>query len=159
MFVPEKLFLFEIDEQYLHARIRIEVQNDHNNYTNGFMTRFSYLKFHIVFLLPSFLLEHKNWMRIYNRFGEINQLQALSAFNSSMLYPRVPASEVFFQPDPMQGNELWVGHIMGGSFSMEIPLSKKHGITHLGKLSPGRLAIDTSVLCILSVFGLLNTYT
>lgn len=34
--VPKKLFLFEIDEKFLHSHIVIEVLNDHSNYTNGF---------------------------------------------------------------------------------------------------------------------------
>ena len=38
MFVPEKIFSFRIDEQYLKKKLRIEIKNDNNNYTNGFIT-------------------------------------------------------------------------------------------------------------------------
>ena len=43
LFLPEKLFLFEIHEKYLNSAVRIEIDNNHNNYTNGFMTKYAYV--------------------------------------------------------------------------------------------------------------------
>ena len=62
--LPEKLFLFEIDESNLKKSIRIEAINDNNNYTNGFMTDFSYLSFHGLFLIPRCLLYEDNWRKL-----------------------------------------------------------------------------------------------
>ena len=68
LFLPEKLFLFEIEEKYLNSTVRIEVQNNHNNYTNGFMTKYAYVNFHRVFLIPNFLMKLENWLVLQERF-------------------------------------------------------------------------------------------
>ena len=61
---PEKLFLFEISEQFLHDRIRIEVENSYNNHTNGFMTEYAYIKFRHLFVVPKCLLQYKTWTEL-----------------------------------------------------------------------------------------------
>jgi len=143
MFTPKKLFLFEVDERHLHDRIRIEVQNDHTNHTNGFMTKFSYVKFHDIFLVPNCLLEYKNWQRL-----PLQTVHGTSHhFASSKSFPHTPH------------NEISLDHIMGGSFSMNIPLSRKHGVTHLGRLSPGKIVVNDRFLDVLWAFGQLNTST
>ena len=148
IFTPEKLFLFEIDERHLHDCIRIEVQNDNNNHTNGFMTDFSYVKFHNILLLPSCLLEYKNWQRLLERFGDWVQ-------TNSQIPHRPSGSEIILKPDTRQNTDKLRGNILGGSFTMEIPLSRKHGITHLGRLAPGRLGLTDDHL-VLWAFGQLN---
>lgn len=161
--LPEKLFLFEIDEQHLHDRIRIEVQNDNTNYTNGFMTKFSYLKFRHVFLVPNCLLEHKTWQRLWKRFGAPDpKHHATSRINKQFPNETLP-HEIIVRPDipqvetlsnPTMPNKIsFLDHIMGGSFSMEIPLSKKHGLIHLGRLAPGRIIINYWYYNILWVFN------
>ena len=153
--IPGKLFLFEIDERHLCNRIRIEVQNDHTNHTNGFMTKFSYLKFQDIFLLPNCLLEHDNWMRLRRMRLLKNQGQSDGEGVPRLLSPH----EVTLQPDPRQKNEGWRGHILGGSFSMDIPLSRKHGVIHLGRMKPGRLELNGNIPRVLWAFGQLNTST
>jgi len=155
VFIPEKLFLFEIDERHLCNHIRIEVQNDHTNHTNGFMTEFSYLKFHNIFLFPNCLLEHDNWMRLRRMRLLKNQGQSDGEGFPRHLSPH----EVTLQPDPRQKNEGWQGHILGGSFSMDIPLSRKHGVIHLGRMRPGRLEFNGGLSRVLWAFGQLNTST
>ena len=63
-FVPEKLFSFTIDEKYLTKNIRVSVKNDSNNYTNGFMSEWSWINFKFIFLIPECLLELENWQRL-----------------------------------------------------------------------------------------------
>jgi hypothetical protein len=142
LFTPEKLFLFEIDERHLCNRIRIEVQNNHNNHTNGFMTKFSYVKFEWIFLLPSCLLEHNNWMRLLQR-SERSGVGSYTAEVEKFPPPSTPG----------------IKHIMGGSFSMDIPLSRKHGVIHLGRMRPGRLEFNEEFSRVLWAFGQLNTST
>ena len=62
--IPEKLFLFEIAERFLHDRIRIEVENSYNNHTNGFMTEYAYVKFCHLFVVPKCLLQYKTWTEL-----------------------------------------------------------------------------------------------
>jgi hypothetical protein len=48
----DKLFMYEICEPSPGKKIRIEVSNNNTNYTNGFMTKYSYIVFDMVFLMP-----------------------------------------------------------------------------------------------------------
>ena len=51
--VCEKIFTFEIDESVLKSKLTVNVLNENNNnYTNGFMTKSSWVKFDAVGLLP-----------------------------------------------------------------------------------------------------------
>lgn len=50
--VCEKVFTFEIDDSVLKNKLTLNVINNSNNYTNGFMTKFSWLRFDCVALLP-----------------------------------------------------------------------------------------------------------
>jgi len=151
---PEKLFLFEINEQHLFNRIRIEMQNDHNNNTNGFMTEFSYVAFHEIFLLPSCLLENKNHKRIKKKI--MMKWGTEFPLPPKDIWPRrVLPHEIILKPDPRTNNNIhWVHHSIGGSFSMEIPLSRKHGVIHLGKLNPGRICFNGRLSRILWSFNL-----
>tara|TARA_Y100001937_G_scaffold112812_1_gene160820 strand:- start:834 stop:1556 length:723 start_codon:yes stop_codon:yes gene_type:complete len=56
--IPKKLFFYEVDESVLKYNIRIEVENDDTNFNNGFMTKWSYLVFHKVFLIPKPYLDY-----------------------------------------------------------------------------------------------------
>jgi len=74
--IPEKLFLFEIQEKHLNDRITIKVENDFNNHTNGFMTKFSYINFRQIFLVPDCLLQVKTWkmLKEINRTIEVKEM-------------------------------------------------------------------------------------
>jgi hypothetical protein len=148
--LPEKLFLYEIDGRHLGQRIRIEVVNDQNNHTNGFMTDFAYIKFYRIFLMPSCFLQYDSWERLDdfcpknddNRFPHLPRLDDIEVISSSSAW-----------------STDFIGCIKGGSFTIDIPLYKKHKISHLGKVSPGKLAVDWSTLRMLWRFNSLNTTT
>tara|TARA_B100001057_G_scaffold156707_1_gene157222 strand:- start:3204 stop:4004 length:801 start_codon:yes stop_codon:yes gene_type:complete len=65
--LPEKLYMFEIKEHQLNDRITIKIENDFNNYTNGFMTRFSFINFRQIFLVPDCLLKIETLKKIRER--------------------------------------------------------------------------------------------
>lgn len=69
-FIPKKIFLFEVSEHYLKNRIRIEVINNDNNYTNGFMSNYSWFKFHGMYLIPACALQSSNKSRLKNFFRD-----------------------------------------------------------------------------------------
>jgi len=56
--IPKKLFFYEVDESVLKYNIRIEVENDDTNFNNGFMTKYSYIVLHKVFLIPKPYLDY-----------------------------------------------------------------------------------------------------
>src|SRR6056300_665585 len=115
--IPEKLLLFEIKEQHLHSDIRIEVQNDNNNYTNGFMTKSSYIKFHRMFLVPSCLLQDSDWMTKLRRFnGHVD-------CPDNSFFPNGPSpEEIVTKFDTKVRDIIWRNSKIGGNFIIKVRL-------------------------------------
>jgi hypothetical protein len=149
MFVPEKLFLFEISEKYLNHNIRIEVKNDNNNYTNGFMTKYSFVKFHRILLVPKCFLQYSTW-NLLDRFR-------VDENDEGNFWPQTRTE--------LNKNisESWKNHFLyfekGGSFELTFPIFYKYKIAHLGKVPLGRLRLDIVVAKILDSFNAINTST
>tara|TARA_B100000424_G_scaffold189214_1_gene147170 strand:- start:554 stop:1213 length:660 start_codon:yes stop_codon:yes gene_type:complete len=156
IFFPEKLFMFEIEEKYLTSAIRIEVENNHNNYTNGFMSKYAHITFHQIFLIPKCLLDVNKWLELLDR---------------SYKHTPPPDDVNYWPPRHFDYNDIIVRHSSnhwaedfllyqrGGSFTIDIPLYRKHNIPHLRKLRPGRIWTNKEVAEILWVYKLLNTHT
>ena len=156
LFLPEKLFLFEIQEKYLKSNIQIEVENNHNNYTNGFMTQYSYVNFHEVFLVPKFLLNLENWQSLEGRVGT----KYPDPGQYWPIRPRCKDIIVKSCSNPWTEDDLdFLKCERGGSFTIDIPLSRKHNIAHIGKLNPGRVWMNREIGLVLCAFKLLNTTT
>ena len=153
LIVPEKLFLFEIEEKYLNSTVRIEVENNHNNYTNGFMTKYAYLNFHRVFLIPKFLMKLENWLVLQERFDTRPQ--------SDQYWPPygIPVEYLIVKCSLNDWTEDFLLHPRGGSFTIDFPLYRKHKIIHLVKPKPGRFLAGKKIGEILCAFKLLNTTT
>ena len=151
LFLPEKLFLFEIEEKYLNSTVRIEVENNHNNYTNGFMTKYAYLNFHRVFLIPKFLMKLENWLVLQERFDTRPQ--------SDQYWPPygIPVEDLIVKCSLNDWTEDFLLHPRGGSFTIDFPLYRKHKIIHLVKPKPGRFLAGKKIGEILCAFKLLNT--
>jgi len=75
--LPEKLYMFEIQEHQLNDRITIKVENDFNNYTNSFMTRFSFINFRQIFLVPDCLLQLKTLQKLRERNATLHAKELL----------------------------------------------------------------------------------
>lgn len=149
--VPKKLFLFEIDEKFLHSHIVIEVLNDHSNYTNGFMSKYSYVRFHFVYLIPSCFMELKNW-KMLDRFR--------GADDPFYVWPRIPFdSTSFVYTNNKQDDPYFFFNERGGNFAIRIPLGRKHNVIHFGKHAQGRIQVSMRFARILDAFGTLNKST
>ena len=150
LIVPEKLFLFKISQQNLNRNIRIEVVNDNNNYTNGFITEYSYIKFHKVDLFPTCLLKSKNWSMLDRFFiyQDMINLWPMTHFPTEVGTQRTSTSWC-------RGTDFY-NYEKGGSFSVEFSLYKKHRITHLGPIPVGKLWLSYLHARILCVFKALN---
>ena len=148
--LPEKLLLFKISQQYLNRNIRIEVVNDNNNYTNGFITEYSYVKFHHVDLFPTCLLEFENWSMLDRFFTTQDMIN---------IWPMTHFPIEVGTQDPStswcKGTDFY-NYEKGGSFSVEFPLYKKHKITHLGPVPVGKLWLTRRHARILWLFKALN---
>jgi|TARA_B100001093_G_scaffold477895_1_gene505586 hypothetical protein len=132
--VPEKIFLFDIDERYLRRSIRIEVENDYNNHSNGYMTNFAYIRLHAMALMPDFILEQKNWS-LFENFRDLPG-KAMRAQN----WPKTPYNdEIKVTSEKKEYKKGLYFMKKGGNFQIEVPLHKKHGIIHPGNRPMGKL--------------------
>ena len=86
-FIADRLFskkinLYTLDNKDLHGKITLKIRNDDNNYTNGFMTRSTQIKFSFVFLIPEFILFERRKELLeklkYSRKIEINDVNDVS---------------------------------------------------------------------------------
>lgn len=162
---PQRLFLFEINEDFLKDNIRIECLNDNNNYSNGFMTKFSYIDFKAIFLLPINLLQSKNALNTFRRLWKNGLLgcdteQALEEFGyfyEQNVWP-IAMSEIATSGKGKIRN-IYHG-VIGGSFEINIPLIKKHKIILCGKKNRayGRILFNPEIIDIIMNFNLLNIY-
>ncbi len=153
-YLPEKLFMFEIDEKHLQKCLKIQVINDDNNYTNGFMTSFSYIIFHHVMLIPDCLLDFNNWLRINRR------PVAKTGLDNSKYYPMPGFQNRHYKltSDTNEYDTNFQYYRRGDSFSVEFDLFKKHGIMHLSKPAIGKLSVSGDPPKILYWYKLLNNY-
>ena len=164
--IPKKIFIYEVDESVLKNNIRIEVENDDTNYNNGFMTKWSYISLHKVFLIP------KNYL-------DFEKLDQLTVKNNSILADTVIPDPPWRLHWPAIQHKIENRNLvysierdkLGGSFSVKYPimLYKQNSIgTTFRILAPGgwgsllkineRLIVISDWLPIYcQAFGLINT--
>ena len=132
----EKIFLYEIDGSVLGSQLTLDVSNDHNNFTNGFMTKFSYLEFDMVFLMPKKYFENLDLVDteqediVGPRHGKANRHDhcAMNAwhwpFNMAQKYD--PESELYV--DDENENFIARGVRLGKSFTYHFDLTVWNGM-------------------------------
>ena len=118
--VPKKLFCYLVDESVLRNEIRIEVVNSDSNNSNGFMTKWAWIKFYNVFLIP----------KDYLNFEKLNEITKKSK-DYLQEHPEHPTFGFRLHwPTPKQsveGKELvpwnnWQTLEKGGSFKLQFPI-------------------------------------
>ena len=122
---PLRFYNLNIEDQLQRSHIRIDVDNNDNNYNNGFMTKSTLLQFKILSLLPAD-------RKIYEWFK-------LKAWNQRYTHKyawhcKKPTNNFFI----LQDGSTWLGknqqltpifdHDIGGSGSLHCELIKKYGI-------------------------------
>ena len=153
--VPDKLFLIRIHEKYLRNHIRIEVINNFNNYSNGFMTKFAYVKFHDVFIVPECALRTNIWNLI--EYYDKKTITHHSRFNQPY-WPHRPISlDMTSKHSSLAENFSKISKI-GGDFSIKIRLHRKHNLIHLGVTGPGRFMIHWFYIRLLWAFKAINMF-
>ena len=166
-YVPEKLFLFEIDKSKLNDKITVEIINDQNNHTNGFMTEYSYIRFHDMFLLPKCLLDYKNWKSLTTRYcvefaskSILKDSDRNSKYGTDRYFPPVVTEADIIVKNSTDDNKVFgIGYKKGGSFTIDIPTNKKHNFIHFGKSKPGRIMTLREPQILLWAFNALNIGT
>ena len=152
--IPEKVFVYTLDETIIQNSIKIKVTNNNSNYTNGFMTKWSSFEFHGIFLMPACYLNYKAYDEI-----NVEQTNAKANIPDYPKWPDLPrpdiktASEAMYSlqwPDERRvvrdgefitdgtDKENWTRHTKGGSFSMEFPIIEyihKKGLKMIGPIN------------------------
>lgn len=138
--LPERIFLFEIDEAIIGDKIWIEIDDQNSNYTNGFMTRSNMINLHQVFLLPKSLLKKDNFNKLgklfRKRFKKYDDLSDQlfkkgifdcdAEFNASAI--DWPFCYRFYKSENHEEvEEAW----LGGTNKIYVHVRKKFGVKHL----------------------------
>jgi len=161
-FVPEKLFLYEIDDSEMPNKFSIEIDNDDTNYTNGFMSRAGTLNFQSIFLIPKHLVDEGRILDVFKRFWKNSFYEVVKGYPQ---YWDNPAWPVAFVGTSLsyKGQTPRIQHFydleLGGSLTIKTHILKKHGIFVLGddKRHQGRYLIWPHIIETLHHYGLLNT--
>jgi hypothetical protein len=112
--IPKKLFFYEVDESVLKYNIRIEVENDDTNFNNGFMTKYSYIVLHKVFLIPKPYLN-------YAKLDELSWRFNWPAMAQVVVDRHLVAVESFIENSGIE-TPLSPFYKKGGSFSIKYPI-------------------------------------
>lgn len=162
--LPEKLFLYEVDDENIGTKITIECINHNNNSTNGFMTQTSYYQFYDLFMIPKYFFEDGSLKEIITRLWKNGYCETITIGDVQTNNTWPGAQKVRYRGTAFSdlGQKQSLGSIwhvpLGGHFYLDIDVIKKHKILLLSdkKNTKGRYLINyTSMLTIL-YFDLLN---
>lgn len=159
----------EIDDEDISDKITIEVDNSNSNYTNGFMTKSSVLKFSMIALIPKWITENKcsKMIQIAMRFldGHENKFSDLENYHEDLRKRYYwPLTKFYTIEYPSKQEVKHYQEFIGGSFKIKFDVRQKHGLKYLWACdSPlsdrGFWTIDVlHSLIITSVSKLINTY-
>ena len=165
--LPKLIKIYEIPEEHLGGILQINVANSSSDFTNGFMKNSSLIRFPILGLVPSNLLSNKT----EKLMKKLLQIQDLLRKHESLKNPNKieynhrfpwPCIQNFYVRRPNEiyekSGETDVQHWIGGDFTIEIPINKKHKIYQIGntKDSIGFYEADPRSLAICSFKPLIN---
>lgn len=131
--MPDKLFLYEIDEDNIGSNITMECSLDNNNYTNGFLTEFANIQIKNIFLMPKIFLEEGTFLKIAQRLTK-NEVTSVLPWSPTDLHDHnvwPSANKIQFHGDsydPGANHGIILSTKLGGNFSLVIDVIKKHGI-------------------------------
>jgi hypothetical protein len=161
--IPEKMFVYTLDETNVQDSIRVEVTNDNTNNSNGFMTKWSSFTFRHIFLIPTYYLDLKNYASFLNnakckdwvineakgneeKFRKANKINDKYALSNFLLWPdeyrsvkNGKISNCFYNKDNDDWNKdglFWKDQEKGGSFSIELPIIEYSQQRELKMLGP-----------------------
>ena len=171
--VPSFFKVYEIDDQHLNGKIRIEVRNSNTDYTNGFMKNNSLIRFPVMGLLPSHMTDNKakktleimcRLDRGYTKYRMRNKITNIfvEGGDNHSYWPTIREHHVIYENNPENNKIIDRTEWIGGSFSMECPVRFKHGVYYLGSVrdvdkgffwSGGCLYFLTSLTPLLNIYN------
>ena len=146
--LPKCIKVYQIDEEHLKGILKIKVKNDNSDYTNGFMKNSSLIRMSTIALFPSHMssnngekllktmirLDTAYWLRTWPDTPEGNQLEKARLRDSTIKH-NWPLVDSFFAKRESgihnESKQSSVQSYIGGSFTAEIPVEKKHKVFFL----------------------------
>ena len=169
--VPSFFKIYQIKDTDIEGNLEIKIDNDNNDFTNGFMKNDSVISLSVVALFPSILSQNKGEKLIKTCF-KLNdghsKFQRRHDIDHDIFHkkPTWPAAESFYarrENEDHEKSEIKGRHWeIGGSFTAEFPIRKKHRVKYLGSLRHKEIGFffttGLPLLFISSCKSLLNIY-
>jgi hypothetical protein len=172
--LPKCIKVYQIDEEHLGGLLNIQVENENSDFTNGFMKHSSLIKIPLIALFPSHMSDNngekllKTMIRLYNTYWanpSKDEQTAKKRNRGSLTKHNWPLVDSFFARRESEIHEkskkVTVYHNIGGTFTAEIPVEKKHKIFFLRSSyldTKGFFLPDSWSMAIASYKPLLNIY-
>ena len=176
--LPKNIKVYEIDEEVLKGKLKIKVDNDNSDYTNGFMKNSSLIRMSMIGLFPSHMSDNNGekllktmirfdtayWLRAWPDTPEANQIEAARVRDCALKHNWPLVDSFFVKRDSEmheKSRESSVQSYIGGSFTAEIPVEKKHKVFFLRSLwsdAKGFFLPNNRSMAIASFKPLLNIY-
>jgi hypothetical protein len=114
--LPNKIFLFEIDESCLGKKISFEMTDNNSNHSNGFMTKSNLVKFQTIFLMPKCALKKENYTKLleflYKRFKKYDPYETENYHSYGPWKAFVidwPGTQFFYNSNDENVHLHWIG--------------------------------------------------
>jgi len=168
--MPKFFKIYQINDDDIKGTFEIKVENNNTDFTNGFMKNNSVISLSIVALFPSILSQNKgeNLMKTCFKLhdGYHTYLKRYNVDGKSRPESTWPVAESFYvrrENEIYEKSEIKDGTWeIGGSFTAEFPIRKKHKIKYLGSLRHKEKGfvrcVAPETLFISSCKSLLNIY-
>ena len=141
--LPTFYKVYTLNDHDLEGYLSIDVENDNNNYTNGFMTHSSLIKLGIVSLIPMNLITNNGedlckivyrLDRSFMKFTRRNWVDSQLLLHQGQCWPNAFYFEVKrknenYEKNGVKNHDFW----LGGSFIARYPIHVKHKIKYLSK--------------------------
>ena len=136
--MPVLFKVYEIDDRAIEGKLKIKVENSHNDYTNGFMKNSSMIKFPIVALFKKELVRNRGEMMMkasiefemkwwgYKKKTRGDLLSWSCIWPSALSFYASREEEIYEKSD-VRGAEWWIG----GNFTAEFIIKTKHRTKYL----------------------------
>ena len=168
--VPSFFKIYQIKDTDIEGNLEIKIDNDNNDFTNGFMKNNSTISLSTVALFPSVLYDNKGEQLIKTCFklsdGYYKFQRRHDIDHDIFPNPTWPTAESFYarrENEDHEKSEIKDGNwTIGGSFTAEFPIRKKHRVKYLGSLRHKEIGFifttSGQLLFISSCKSLLNIY-
>ena len=153
LFVPTKSFVYKLDDACLTKHIVIECNNPNSNYTNGFMTNWSELQFHHMFLCPVDLLDTEKYRQRLSKNIRMDDIVCWWPMIGSVCSLTANLKPGHSSSETVPWQELY-GTRLGGSFKLTIPLWRKCGYVFTNKDHSVDTDIDPNMFDLIEVLDL-----